>query len=119
MTTKEIATRLVELCNKADFETAQKELFADEAVSIEPHDTPGFQRETKGKDAIEAKGKKFGETMGEITECSASEPLISANSFVTKLTMTATAKDGKQMPMEELAVYEVKDGKIVSERFFV
>ncbi len=37
MTTQEIANRLVELCQKGDFETAQKELFAEDAVSIEPH----------------------------------------------------------------------------------
>ncbi len=34
MTTKEIADRLVELCKKGDFETAQAELFSEDAVSI-------------------------------------------------------------------------------------
>jgi len=37
MTTVDIANRLVELCRKGDFETALKQLFADDAVSIEPH----------------------------------------------------------------------------------
>ena len=32
MSTTEIANRLVDLCKKGDFETAQKELFADDAV---------------------------------------------------------------------------------------
>ncbi|HEY6899064.1 MAG TPA: SnoaL-like domain-containing protein, partial [Puia sp.] len=40
MTTQEIANRLVELCQKGDFETAQKELFADDCVSIEPYSSP-------------------------------------------------------------------------------
>ena len=47
MTTKEIADRLVELCRKGDFEAAQSELFANDVVSIEPHSTPDFQKETK------------------------------------------------------------------------
>ncbi len=34
MTTKEIAGRLIELCRKWDFEAAQTELFADDAISI-------------------------------------------------------------------------------------
>ena len=39
MTTVEIANRLAELCKSGDFEGAQKELYADDAVSIEPHGT--------------------------------------------------------------------------------
>ena len=34
MTTKEIANRLAELCRNGDFETAQKELFSEDAVSF-------------------------------------------------------------------------------------
>ena len=48
MTTKEVAERLVELCRKGDFESAQSELFADDAISIEPYSTPDFEKETKG-----------------------------------------------------------------------
>ena len=36
MTTQQIAHRLAELCNQGQFEQAQKELFADDAVSIKP-----------------------------------------------------------------------------------
>jgi len=56
MTTKEVASRLVELCRQGKFEAAQKELFAKESVSIEPHETPAFQKETKGLNAILQKG---------------------------------------------------------------
>ena len=59
MTTHEIANRLVELCRNGDFEAAQKELFADDAVSIEPEATPDFQKETKGLQHIIEKGHKF------------------------------------------------------------
>ena len=59
MTTNDIAKRLVELCRKGQFSTVQKELFAKDAVSIEPHATPAFEKETKGVDAILEKGEKW------------------------------------------------------------
>ena len=52
MTTSDIANKLVELCRKGQFSTVQKEFFAKDAVSIEPHATPAFEKETKGVDAI-------------------------------------------------------------------
>ena len=42
MTTNNVAKRLAELCRKGVFETAQKELYADEVVSIEPFASPEF-----------------------------------------------------------------------------
>ena len=47
MTTQEIANRLAELCQKGDFETAQKELFANDAVSVEPYSTPALRKKQK------------------------------------------------------------------------
>ena len=40
MSTQQIAARLAELCRQGEFEAAQKELFAKDAVSIEPRETP-------------------------------------------------------------------------------
>ena len=47
MTIKEIADRLVQLCRKGDFETAQAELFADDAASIEPYATQLLKKKQK------------------------------------------------------------------------
>nr|WP_298411422.1 SnoaL-like domain-containing protein [Hydrotalea sp.] len=57
MTTEQIANSLVELCRKGDFDTAQKELFSDDAVSIESHATPAFEKETRGLQAIKKREK--------------------------------------------------------------
>jgi len=46
MAIQEIATHLADLCRQGQFEAAQKERFADDAVSIEPRDTPPFPKET-------------------------------------------------------------------------
>jgi ketosteroid isomerase-like protein len=34
------------------------------------------------------------------------------------MNMDVTYKEGGRMPMNEIAVYEVKDGKIAAEQFF-
>ncbi|MBS1662849.1 MAG: nuclear transport factor 2 family protein [Bacteroidetes bacterium] len=119
MTTQEIANRLVELCAKGDFETAQKELFADDCVSIEPYATPAFEKETKGLDAIIEKGKKWHEMVEEYHEMKVSEPLVGNSSFAVTMFLSVTMKGQGKMDMTELCVYNVKDGKVVSEQFFM
>lgn len=119
MTTADIANRLVELCSKGDFESAQKELFADDAISIEPHATPAFEKETKGLHAILEKGAKWSEMVSEVHGMNVSQPLVGASSFAVTMSMSVTMKDGNKMEMTELCVYHVKDGKIVSEQFFM
>ena len=119
MTTQEIANRLVELCSKGDFESAQRELFSDDCVSIEPHATPAFEKETKGIDAIFEKGEKWMNMVKETHGIKVSQPLVATNSFAVTMFMDITMKEGGRMPMTELCVYQVKDGKIVSEEFFM
>jgi ketosteroid isomerase-like protein len=119
MTTVEIANRLVEFCEKGDFEAAQKELFSDDAVSIEPYGTPEFEKETKGLDAILEKGKKWSEMVEAYHETKVSEPLVGGNSFAVTMTMGVTMKGKGRMDMTELCIYHVKDGKIVSEQFLM
>lgn len=119
MTIQEVSTRLVELCRKGDFEVAQKELYADDAVSIEPEATPAFEKETKGLASIVEKGKKFQAMIKELHALTVSEPLIAGNSIAFVLTMDITMKERKRENWSELCVYGVKDNKIVSEQFFM
>ncbi|TWW00424.1 SnoaL-like domain-containing protein [Chitinophaga pinensis] len=119
MTTQEIANRLIELCKKGDFETAQKELFAKDAVSIEPYATPEFEKETRGLDKIFEKGEKFMSMTETVHGVELSSPLIVGSSFALTLKMDMTMKGQDRMNMEELCVYEVKDGKIISEQFYM
>lgn len=119
MTTTDIANRLVELCSKGDFESAQKELFANDAVSIEPNSTPAFEKETVGLDAIIEKGHKWNEMVEEYHGMTVSQPLIGEGSFAVTMSMSVTLKEKGKMDMTELCVYNVKDGKIVSEQFFM
>ena len=117
MTTEQIAKRLAELCRQGQFETAQKELYATDAISIEPYATPAFEKETKGLDAIIAKGEKFSSMVQEMHGGNVTEPVVAGNSFALVMTMDMTMKEKGRMTMSELCVYEVKDGKIISESF--
>jgi hypothetical protein len=117
MNTKEIANRLVELCREGEFEKAQKELFAKDAISIEPHSTPAFEKETKGLGAILEKGKKWASMVEKYHDMKVSEPLLADDSFAVTMFMSVTMKERGRTDMKELCVYQVKDGKIVSESF--
>lgn len=117
MTTQQIADRLIELCNKGDFETAQKELYADDAVSIEPQARPGMEKETKGLEAIIQKGKIFMSMVQEVHSSEISAPIVAPNSFAIRFNLDITMKERGRMPMSELCIYDIKDGKIISESF--
>lgn len=119
MTTKEIADKLISYCRNAEWEKAQQELYADNAVSIEPYETPDFPRETKSKAAIIEKGKKFTGMTVEMHSIEITEPLIAESAFAFRMEMDITTKTHGRSKMPELCVYEVKDGKIVSEQFFM
>ncbi len=44
MTIQEIATKLADYCRKGEWSKAQKELYANDAISVEPYETPDFPR---------------------------------------------------------------------------
>ena len=119
MTTQAIASRLAELCKQGKFDEAQHELFAEDAVSIEPHATPAFSKETRGLDAIREKAEKWSSMVSKTYSMKVSEPLIASNSFALTMDMDVEMKDGNRMQHKELCVYQVKDGKVVSEEFFM
>lgn len=119
LTTFEIANRLKELCNKGEYETAQKELYADNIISIEPRESPLFEKETHGLQHIIDKGHKFETIVQEMHSTTISEPLVAGNIIAFTLTMDVTMKGQARQTMGELCVYEVKNGKIIKEQFFM
>ena len=118
MTTEEIASKLVAYCRKGEWEGAQRELYAKDAVSTEPEASPAFEKETKGLDAIIEKGHKFNAMVEKYHSIAVSEPLVAGDAFAVTLAMDLTMKGRGRTPMSEVAVYTIKDGKIASEQFF-
>jgi hypothetical protein len=118
MKTTALAKRLVALCKKAQWETAHKELYALNAVSIEPAATPNFPKVTKGRAKIIKKGHTFVAMVEKMHALKVSAPLVADNVIACTMTMDVTMKGMGRMKMAELCVYHVKAGKIVSEQFF-
>lgn len=116
MTTQEIANRLVELCRQGDYTTVYQELYAPNCVSIEPKGAPN--EVCNGLEEMAAKGKAWNESMLEFHGSSVGEPIVAEDHFSVTMMMDATFKDVGREKMNELCVYEVKDGKIVKEQFF-
>ena len=116
MTTKQVADRLVELCRQGKIFETQEELYADDCISIESDNAP--VKEVKGKQAIYEKGKMFESMIEQFHSAEISDPIIAGNRFAIAWVMDVTMKDRGRSKMEEVCLYQVKDGKIVSEQFF-
>jgi hypothetical protein len=119
METQEIARKLADYCKRGDWNGAHKELYAEDAISIEPYETSEYSKETKGMEGIKRKGEKFNESVEKFHQIDVSAPLVAGNSIAFTLTMDMSIKGKGRMKSPELCVYEVKDGKVVLEQFFV
>src|SRR5215216_6426334 len=102
MTTQEVANRFNELAQSGDWATIQNELFADNAVSIEPPKTQGLQN-AEGLDAIKKKGEVFGQMLEEMHGGYSSTPLVAGNHFAVAMGMDATMKGQGRVKMDEIA----------------
>ena len=100
--TQQIANRLVELCREGKYEQCYDELFAADAQNIEmPAMAEGPLGNASGLAAIRA-----------------GEPSVAGNWFTVPMSMDVTMKGQPRMQMDEMCLYQVRDGKIVREQFF-
>jgi hypothetical protein len=119
MTTQEVANRFNELAQSGQWDKVQAELYADNAVSLEPaHAAAMGMGNAEGIDAIKKKGEAFSQMVEEMHGGYSSAPLVAGNFFSVAMGMDCTMKGAGRMKMDEICVYEVKDGKIVKEQFF-
>lgn len=117
MTTQDVANRLCELFKENKWTEAQEELYSEDAISIEPVHAQGLQS-VKGLDNIKKKGEQFNEMIEEMHGGYASAAVVAGNHIAIAMGMDATFKGMGRQKMDEIAIYEVKDGKIVKEQFF-
>lgn len=118
MTTKEVADKLVKLCSEGKFDEAAQTLYSPDIVSVEASAPPGQSRESKGFDAVKAKGEWW-TSNHEVHSSKVEGPLVAGSHFSVVFRFDATFKpQQKRFQMEEVAIYKVADGKIVREEFF-
>jgi hypothetical protein len=116
MTTKEVAAKFYEYMQQGAFEKIYAELYSPDATSEE---SPGSDwKKAKGMKEIHEKGKKWNEMMEEMYGGTTAAPSVAGNYFTCFMTMDFKPKGGPRTTMEEIGFYEVKDGKIISEKFY-
>ncbi len=115
VTINEIAARLTALCAQHKFEEAYTELFSDHAVSIDPiyKNVP-----LEGLASLLERERQF-LAANEVSDVKVSEPLFAGNYFSVVMALVFTSFGGDTRHVEELCVYRVENGKIVSQQFFI
>lgn len=118
MTTLEIGKQLVELC-RAGKNTEVKDKFYDkDIVSVEAFAPPGGSAETRGVEAVGAKGQWWADNHV-VHSANVEGPWPHGDRFVVRFTYDVTFKPtNERKKLDEAALFTVKDGKIVREEFF-
>ena len=117
MTTQDVAGKLVAYLRQGQIFDAQNELYADDIVCIEPEGNM-VPHITRGKAAVAEKGKQFASMIEERHGGSCSDPVVGGRYFSIAMSLDATMKGMGRQVLDEICIYEVKDGKIIQEQFF-
>jgi len=116
MTVKEIAEAFAALCREGRFAEAGERFWSDDIVSIEA--STGEMAHLEGREAVKAK-TAWWEANHEVHGFETRGPYLNGAQFALHFTIDVTPKTtGERTTQDELAVYTVKDGKVVEERFF-
>lgn len=115
MNTQQVANQLVSYCRNNQEDKAYQELYSPEITSIEMSEP---MKEVHGMEGIQKKGAWWQENF-EVHATKVSDPVVADNHFAVTFWMDTTHKpSGTRSQMNEIGVYQVKDGKIWREQFF-
>jgi ketosteroid isomerase-like protein len=118
MTTLEVGKKLVELCKQGKNQEATETLYSPDIVSVEAAPMANFPAEARGLAAVAAKGKWWSENHT-VHSATTEGPWPHGDRFAVKFVYDVTNKPSNQrFQMEEIALFTVKNGKIVREEFF-
>jgi hypothetical protein len=120
LTIQEVAARFNELAQKEKWFEIQDELFADNVISDEPKGSPYFKpsQYAEGKSSVRKKGVDWVAKVEDFHGAHTTEPVVGCNHFAVGRMFDITVKGFGRIKIEEIMMYEVKNGLIVSERFF-
>jgi ketosteroid isomerase-like protein len=116
--TAAVAQELVTLCRAGRNLEAIRKLYSPKIVSIEPVGDEKMPAEMTGVEAIRGKNEWWFAN-NKVHSYEVIGPFVGEGQFAVNYIWDATPKQtGKRTQMEEMALYTVKDGKIVREQFF-
>jgi hypothetical protein len=110
----EVARQFTELLRAGKFAEVEQLWLAPSVESVEGH---GMSMSWKGKKSVLAKYRAW-EAENEFVDPAIEGPWVGATGFAVKFVGSVLHKPtGERHPMEEIAVYTVRDGKVVREEF--
>ena len=116
-TVHEVAARFNELAQQEKWFEIQDELFANNVKSIEPANAKYLQN-AEGKLQVRQKGEDWVKRIEAVHRSFTSEPVVGGKFFAVGRALDITVQVIGRIQMDEVMVYEVKNGKIVAEQFF-
>ncbi len=119
MSIQEIGAQLVALCNAGKDHEAVDQLYDEKIVSIEGQGSEEMPARMEGIEAIRGKHTWWYDN-NEVHETKAFGPYCGHrdDQFIVRHWMDITPKQsGERLQMDEVALYTVKNGKIVQEEF--
>ena len=118
MNAQDIGKKLVSLCREGKNAEAIDLLYSKDIVSLEAFVPPPMPLEVRGLEAVKGKGKWWFDNHT-IHSAKIEGPFPNGDRFIVQFNYDLTAKaSGQRFSMEEMALYEVQNGKIVREAFF-
>ena len=117
LTTQEVAARFHELAQQEKWFEIQDELFAENTRSVDPENSP-YMGYAEGKAAVRKKGEDFVKKIEAVHRMFTSAPVVAGNHFAVGREMDITVQPHGRVQINEIMLYEVKDGEIVLEQFF-
>jgi hypothetical protein len=117
MTTQEVAARFHELAQQEKWFEIQDEFFAENVKSIDPPHSPYFGY-AEGKVAVRKKGEDFVGRITALHSAKTGEPIVTGNHFAVTREKDITVQPHGRIQINQIMLYEVKDGEIISEQFF-
>jgi len=117
MTVRQVAARFHELARQEKWFEIQDELFAENVRSIEPPTSQGLPNAV-GKTAVRKKGEALVSQVEAVHASSTTEPVVAGNFFAVGRELDMTVRGAGRTQMNEVMMYEVRHGQIVSEQFF-
>jgi ketosteroid isomerase-like protein len=118
MSLTELAKDFVDLCRHNENLEAIRRYYSDDIVSVESAGSPEAPAEMNGIDPVRKKNQWWVDNH-EIHSAEINGPFIGDNRFAVEFIYDFTHKpSGKRMKMGEMALYTVRDGKVVREHFY-
>jgi hypothetical protein len=116
-TTQEVADQFNVLAQQEKWFEIQDALFAADVKSIDPPHSPYFKY-AEGKTAVRKKGEDWVQRVEAAHRLHTTTPVVAGNHFAVGREVDITVGGLGRIQINQIMLYEVRDGKIISEQFF-